>query len=139
MFYRKLAKCLNRSMYLQHAVKRTCLVGQANLLSANNANQFHRTIFPSCGNQTFVRQFSTSNKPKDEEPSPKAEDDNEEPVTLLMDIVPRGMPNIFHTIKNFFIVNFFIRSSIDKAFNFKSFLAGAKHVSSLVVCFDGQN
>lgn len=134
MLYKKLAKCLNRSIHLQQVVKKTCIVRQTNLLIANNTYK-HQTIVQNHNleNQTFVRHFSTSNQPESKKPNSKNENNEEETVKLLMDVLPRGMPNLFFTIKNFFIVNFVIRGSIDKTFNFKSFMTGAKHVNFLIV------
>lgn len=69
----------------------------------------------------------TSKKSNDSE-NPKDDEEEEGPVPLLMNFVPRGMPNLFMSLKNFYIINVIIRNQIDRNFMFNDFIEGAKQV-----------
>ncbi|KAH7636629.1 hypothetical protein HUG17_6835 [Dermatophagoides farinae] len=91
--------------------------------------------------RTTIRPLSssssgTSEKSDDDSNNQKGDEDDDEQgsIPLLMNFIPRGMPNLFMSLKNFYIINMVIRNQIDRNFTFKDFVEGAKqaliHVSS---------
>ena len=48
----------------------------------------------------------------------------------LMKFVPKPMPNIFYTLKNHFLVHFYLKPMVDKQFSIRDFMGGAKQVTN---------
>lgn len=92
--------------------------------------------------KVIARQLSSSGGGGEQPPPSKSSKDDDDDksdgeeefeVPLLMDgILPRGMPNLFFTLKNFYLINFVLRPQIDKSFDIKEFIEGAKQVRSLI-------
>lgn len=68
----------------------------------------------------FQKRHLSSGESNDEESS------KEYPL-LMHNMLPRGMPNLWYSIKNFYIINFILRAQIDKNFELTSFIKGARH------------
>ena len=49
-------------------------------------------------------------------------------LPLIMNFLPKVFPNKFHSIRNGFMINLYIKPFIDKEFNFNHFLSGAQQV-----------
>lgn len=88
-----------------------------------------------------LRQFSSNSGGEKEDSSKSsskddnAKDEEEEfELPLLMDgLLPRGMPNLWYSLKNFYLINFVLRTQIDKSFDIKEFIDGAKQVCFCVL------
>ena len=70
----------------------------------------------------FSSHQSTNEPPKD------IDDDQERLPPLLMNFIPRGMPNLLYSLKNLYILNFVLYRQVDSNFNIKHFIEGAKQV-----------
>ena len=124
-----LCKC--RSLGLQSSVPLETTAGSKAFKSVQSAGQFN----------VIARQLSSASGGGGEQPPQKSSKDDDDKsdgeeefeVPLLMDgILPRGMPNLFFTLKNFYLINFVLRPQIDKSFDIKEFIEGAKQVCRLL-------
>lgn len=84
--------------------------------------------------QIICRNFSSEEK---SDPTPKSEEteQNDPRLKLLMNFTPRGMPNVFYSLKNLYILNFVLHNQIDRSFNIKEFIDGAKQVGFFSIFF----
>ena len=78
-----------------------------------------------------IRKFSDDSKRDDDSKNKQSssEDSEDSEIVFLMDVVPRGMPNLFNTIKNFFVVYTQIKPELDPNFDVREFIRGATQVS----------
>ncbi len=124
-----LCKC--RSIGLQSSVPLETTPGNKAFKPVQSSGQFNvitRQLSSSGGSGEQPPQKSSKNDDDD-----KSNNEEEFEVPLLMDgILPRGMPNLFFTLKNFYLINFVLRPQIDKSFDIKEFIEGAKQVCSLI-------
>ncbi|KAH9397868.1 hypothetical protein TYRP_004197 [Tyrophagus putrescentiae] len=118
-----LCKC--RSIGLQSSVPLETTPGNKAFKPVQSSGQFNvitRQLSSSGGSGEQPPQKSSKNDDDD-----KSNNEEEFEVPLLMDgILPRGMPNLFFTLKNFYLINFVLRPQIDKSFDIKEFIEGAK-------------
>jgi hypothetical protein len=78
----------------------------------------------------IIKCLSTNEKKSEEKNEQKLRTDLFD-LPFLMNLRPKVVPNIFYTINNFFIVNFYLTPFVDKEFNLKNFLKGSKQVLNL--------
>jgi hypothetical protein len=78
----------------------------------------------------IIKCLSTNEKKSNEKNGQKLRKDLFD-LPFLMNLTPKVVPNIFYTINNFFVVNFYLTPFVDKDFNLKTFLKGSKQVLNL--------
>lgn len=79
-----------------------------------------------CNSNSLKQQPPKINNENDNINEENGEDEDEKP--LLMNFVPKGMPNIFYSFANYYFL-YVIRSRIDRNFRWKEFIDGAKQVN----------
>lgn len=148
MFYKLVSKCPHA--FRQFSPLRTNSFRHLSVLTKKS--EFCSTCSPSGSkfsqhNTLQQRSFSnkvendSSNKSSNEDQDGKYDDSNDVQLSLplLMDFIPHGMPNLWYSMKNFYMINFVLRTQIDKNFDFKEFINGAKLAFTTVTTYLANN
>ena len=103
------------SIIRSNTLRPNCL----NCIRSAKGSQLKFSYSPLIGSQISLKHLSTHEEYKKKF--------NFE-LPPLMRFSPKPMPNIFYSLKNQFIIHFFLKPLIDQEFDTRGFLSGAKQV-----------